>query len=83
MDGLDADVTRQFFQNVWFKLEDLDIPYTLHWGKMNFILNKERVLNMYGAEKVNNWISARHNLLSEPARKVFTNDFMIMCGLNV
>ena len=32
---------------------------------------------MYGRDKVNSWIKARHNLLREPVRKVFTNDFMI------
>ncbi len=83
MDGIDADVTRKFFENIWFKLEEQNIAYTLHWGKMNFILNKRRVINMYGADKVNKWISSRHSLLSEPVRKVFTNDFMIMCGLDI
>lgn len=83
MDGIDADITRKFFENVWIKLEEQGISYTLHWGKMNFILNKQRVINMYGAEKVNKWINCRHSLLSEPARKVFTNDFMVMCGLNI
>ena len=83
MDGIDAEITRKFFADVWVKLENENIPYTLHWGKMNFILNPERVIHMYGAGKVNSWINARHTLLSEPVRKVFTNDFMIKCGLHV
>jgi hypothetical protein len=83
MDGIDADVTRQFFERVWLTLEDVNIPYTLHWGKMNFVLNKQRVVNMYGSDKVQSWIKCRHSLLSEPVRKVFTNDFMITCGLDV
>jgi hypothetical protein len=82
MDGIDAEVTRKFFETVWLKLEEVGIPYTLHWGKMNFILNRQRVINMYGTEKVNDWITCRHKLLTEPVRKVFTNDFMIMCGLD-
>jgi hypothetical protein len=83
MDGIDADLTRQFFESVWLELEELGIEYTLHWGKMNFILNKERVINMYGKHKVNSWINSRHILLREPVRKVFTNDFMITCGLDL
>lgn len=83
MDGIDAGVTRKFFENIWLRIEAQAIPYTIHWGKMNFILNKQRVINMYGADKVNKWISCRHALLSEPVRKVFTNDFMIMCGLDL
>jgi hypothetical protein len=83
MDGLDAKMTRAFFEKVWVTLEEKNIPYTLHWGKMNFILNSQRVKNMYGNNNVTKWIQARHQLLSEPARKVFTNDFMIDCGLDV
>ena len=83
MDGIDAEVTRKFFEKVWLTLEEVGIPYTLHWGKMNFILNRERVINMYGEEKVKSWVKCRHDLLSEPVRKVFTNDFMITCGLDL
>ena len=83
MDGIDAEITRKFFEKVWVTLEETGIPYTLHWGKMNFILNRDRVINMYGEEKVNDWIRCRHTLLSEPVRKVFTNEFMINCGLDL
>jgi hypothetical protein len=83
MDGIDANITRQFFESVWLKLEELGVSYTLHWGKMNFILNPQRVIRMYGPERVNSWVNSRHQLLTEPVRKVFTNDFMIKCGLDV
>lgn len=83
MDGIDAGMTRKFFENIWIKLEEQGISNTLHWGKMNFILNKQRVINMYGAAKLNKWINCRHSLLNEPVRKVFTNDFMVMCGLDI
>jgi hypothetical protein len=36
---------------------------------------------MYGDGKVDAWIQSRHILLAEPVRKIFTNDFMIRCGL--
>jgi hypothetical protein len=82
MDGIDADVTRRFFEAVGLQLESALIPYTLHWGKMNYILNRERILQMYGTDMVNKWIGCRHTLLNEPVRKVFTNDFMTRCGLD-
>ena len=82
MDGIDANITRKFFEDTWVKLEEEGIPYTLHWGKLNFILNKERVMQMYGADKIKSWLRCRHKLLNEDERKVFTNDFMVQCGLD-
>ena len=82
MDGIDANITRKFFEDTWVRLEAEGIPYTLHWGKLNFILNKERVIQMYGEDKVSSWIRSRHKLLTEAERKVFTNDFMVQCGLD-
>ncbi|WP_187261615.1 FAD-binding protein [Pontibacter beigongshangensis] len=82
MDGVDATITRKFFSDVWHRLEALQIPYTLHWGKLNFILNEQRVRQMYGNENVDIWLRSRAALLDEPSRNVFTNDFMIQCGLD-
>lgn len=82
MDGVDSNLTRNFFQKVWDRLEELNIPYTMHWGKINFGLNATRVRNMYGNNVVNKWISCRHQLLDEETRQVFTNMFMEKCGLD-
>ena len=82
MDGVDSASSRKFFQAIWERLEELDVPYTLHWGKINFILNGERVRKMYGTENVNKWIDSREKLLDEPTRKVFTNDFLVRNGLD-
>jgi hypothetical protein len=82
MDGVDSGVTRDFFKKAWDTLESNDIPYTLHWGKINFNLDADRVRKMYGEETVNKWIACRHQLLDEESRKVFTNDFMKRCGLD-
>lgn len=81
MDGVDAAVSRDFFRNVWKALEEAAIPFTLHWGKLNFILNEALVRKMYGDDNVDSWINCRHQLMDEPTRKVFTNDFMQQCGL--
>jgi hypothetical protein len=81
LDGVDSNVSREFFEKVWDRLEELHIPYTLHWGKINFILNPERIRTMYGDAAVNKWIASRNFLLDVASRKVFTNKFMEQCGL--
>lgn len=81
MDGVDSKVSRDFYQTVWNRLEALNIPYCLHWGKINFNLNAQRVRNMYGNENVDKWIASRNQLLDAASRKVFTNKFSQTCGL--
>ncbi len=82
LDGVEADDTRRFYKLVWDWLEAEGIPYTLHWGKINFNLTGSRVRQMYTDEKVESWLRARHDLLDAPTRAVFTNDFMEQCGLD-
>ncbi|WP_298791245.1 FAD-binding protein [uncultured Allomuricauda sp.] len=82
MDGVDGQKAREFYEAVWNKFEQEGIPYTLHWGKINFNLNENRVKNMYGAVNVQSWIDARNQLLSAPVLKVFENKFIEQCGLN-
>lgn len=82
MDGIDSTITRQFFQTVWETMEERLIPYTLHWGKLNFILNEKRVNRMYGQDKVDSWKAARESLLRPEVREVFNNTFMQQCGLD-
>ena len=81
MDGVESKTSRQFFQALWDRLEELNIPYALHWGKINFNLNPERVRKMYGAN-VDKWLDARNQLLDPATKKVFTNNFMRQCGLD-
>jgi hypothetical protein len=81
MDGVDSAGNRGFFEKMWNRLEQLNIPYTLHWGKINFNLNPQRVRNMYGDDAVNKWIACRHQLLDAAAREVFNTAFLEKCGL--
>ncbi len=81
MDGVDAQASRDFFQNIWTTLRQQNIPYTMHWGKLNFAIDADLVLYMYGPDKVNKWIQCRNALLDAPTRQVFTNDFIQKCGL--
>lgn len=82
MDGVDSALSRSFFQAVWDRLEALNIPYTLHWGKINHNLTPARVRNMYGDAVVDQWISCRHQLLDASVRNVFTNEFLSRVGLD-
>jgi hypothetical protein len=81
MDGVESATSRKFFNNVWTRFEELGIDYILHWGKINFILDEQRVRRMYGDTPVNKWLAARRSLLNDATRKVFTNEFMEKCGL--
>lgn len=82
MDGVDGNKAREFYEAVWNKFEHEGIPYTLHWGKINFNLNENRVKNMYGTNEVKSWIDARNQLLSISVLRVFNNKFIEQCGLD-
>ena len=69
MDGVDGKSAREFYEAVWNSLEQNNIPYTLHWGKINFILSPSRIRNMYGATQVNTWLDARNDLLDNNTAK--------------
>jgi FAD binding domain len=81
-DGVEAKVTRRFLEQVWTRLEALGVPYTLHWGKINFNLNAALVRRMYSDAAVDQWLRCRHQLLDAATRRVFTNPFMERCGLD-
>ncbi|GAB3955407.1 hypothetical protein GCM10028805_42990 [Spirosoma harenae] len=81
LDGIESTLTNQFLVRVWDSLESDGIPYTMHWGKVNFGLTAQRVRNMFTDGNVNSWLKARQHLLDTPTRAVFTNEFMEKCGL--
>ena len=82
MDGLDSKANHKVFANVIRRLELNNIAYTIHWGKLNGPLNADRVKNIYGIDKLREWKLSRERLLTPEVRAVFTNDFMIRCGLD-
>lgn len=82
LDGVDSAMARAFYQSICNRLEELSIPYTLHWGKINSNLTAARIKTMYGAN-LDKWINVRHELLDLSVRKVFNNEFMARCGLDV
>ncbi|OQP38834.1 FAD-linked oxidase [Niastella yeongjuensis] len=82
MDGVESATSRKFFSSVWDRFEAIGLPYTLHWGKINFNLTEARIRQMYGDAAVNKWLTARHKLLDDVTQKVFTNAFMERTGLS-
>lgn len=81
MDGVDSEQSKKFYKKAWDTLEAKGLPFTMHWGKFNFGLNKSRVKAMYGSN-LDDWIAARNALLDIPTMNVFTNKFMEQCGLD-
>ncbi|KAK6033653.1 FAD binding domain protein [Ostertagia ostertagi] len=80
LDGSFSDTTMNFYRAVWKKLDEEQIPYTVHWGKMNE-LNFQRISNMYGSD-ADKWIAARNTLLDADSRKVFCNPLLQEWGLD-
>ncbi|MDT7827784.1 FAD-binding protein [Pricia sp. S334] len=82
MDGVDSLPARKFFAAAWEKLEQEQIPYALHWGKINFNLDAARIRRMYGTAAVEAWIDARNTLLEPSVLPVFDSLFLQQCGLD-
>jgi hypothetical protein len=80
LDAAFSKKTLAFFSEVWKKLEEENIPFTFHWGKINE-LNPGRLERMYGAG-VDTWIQARNTLLDQDTRKVFSNELIRSWGLD-
>jgi len=78
--GAETRDTLRFFEATFNGLERAGIAHTLHWGQVGNY-SPQKVLSMYGPARVDSWKRARAFLLDEPARAVFANDFVKMCGL--
>lgn len=75
LDGVNSSLAKTFFKRVLQALDQNEIPYTLHWGKVNDHLTATRVRRMYG-ENLDQWLSSRRTLLSQTNRAVFSNAFL-------
>src|SRR6266496_3499598 len=81
MDGVFSDETSRFFGEVWNKLDEENIAYTTHWGKMSE-LDFQKINKMYGDDNVDAWIEARNKLLDIDNLKVFTNPILKQWGFD-
>ena len=80
LDGAASPATNRFYKAVWQRLDEENIPYTFHWGKMNE-LDFNKISLMYG-EDVDTWIAARNKLLDPAAMKIFSNPLLKEWGLD-
>ena len=80
LDGAFCDANKDFYHTVWQRLEDENIPFSFHWGKMNE-MDFGRINRMYGSN-VAAWIAARNKLLNTDSLKVFANPLLHQWGLD-
>lgn len=82
LDGLDSIGNHRVFEHVLQRLEQQGISFALHWGKLQGEMTPDRLVRMYGSERIQSWKTAREQLLTLPVREVFTNEFMRKYGLD-
>ncbi|HUE80347.1 MAG TPA: FAD-binding protein [Sphingomicrobium sp.] len=81
LDGIESQTTRDLIELTADRLEAAGMPFTMHWGKTNF-LTKERVRHAYGDGAIERWKLARMRLLPDQAeRAVFSSPMTSRCGL--
>ncbi len=81
LDAMDCNAARTFHQLILHRMETAGIAYTLHWGKVNSMIDRARLDRMYGPS-VADWKKARTTLLAPEVMEVFNNQFMERCGLH-
>jgi len=80
LDAPYSDTTYNYYTQVWQQLENAQIPFTFHWGKVNEV-TPTRIANMYGPAATD-WIAARNKLLDADTIKIFTNPILQQWGLD-
>lgn len=82
LDGVDAKVNYDFVKELAARLEAANIGYSLHWGKINRLLDKHKVEGIYGRETVEMWKRQRSRIMPQAVQDCFNNEFMERCGLD-
>jgi hypothetical protein len=80
LDGVQSDLTWNFYRSVWDELLGQGIPYTFHWGKINN-LDDQKVKNIFQDGR-DLWVQARNNLLPAETLKVFSSPALKNLGLD-
>jgi hypothetical protein len=80
LDGVQSDLTWNFYRAVWDELDANGIPYTFHWGKINN-LNDQKVRNKYNINR-DNWVKARNGLLPAESLILFSSPPLKNLGLD-
>ena len=80
LDGVFSQNTLTFYDAVWNKMDELNIPYSFHWGKLNN-LNDAKIRHIYGNNRTA-WVNARNQLLPPASRSLFSNEALVTMGLD-
>lgn len=76
VDGAFSNKMMAFYAAAWEKMNELGIPTTYHWGKMQ-PFDAAGPVRMYGKPAVDAWKAARKTLLPTPKlRSVFSNQLL-------
>jgi hypothetical protein len=80
LDGILSPETLGFYDAVWNKLEQENIPYTFHWGKMSTIA-PDRLRRMYG-NSLDKFLIVRSRIIEPAVANIFSNDIMKQWGID-
>ncbi len=76
IDGAYSKRMMDFYQAAWDKIDELGIPATYHWGKMQ-PFDAAGLVRRYGKPAVDAWKAARKALLPTPKlRSLFSNQLL-------
>ena len=80
LDGVQSDLTWNFYRSVWDEFWSQRIPYTFHWGKINN-LDDQKLRDAYGTSR-DSWVRARNSLLPAASLSVFNSASLTNLGLD-
>ena len=80
LDGVESPITRNFYEEVWNKLMERNIPHTFHWGKISD-LDPVKLEKMY-KQNISKWIKARNTLMPVDSLQLFNNNVLERWGLD-
>lgn len=80
LDGILSPETTRFYEAVWNKLEQQNIPFTFHWGKMS-VIDPARLRRMYGSQ-LDKFLLVRSRLIEPAVANIFSNDVMKQWGID-
>ena len=80
LDAVLSRETQRFYDAVWDRLDQLNIPFSFHWGKMSSI-TPERLRRMYG-DSLDKFLIARSRIMDPATAGIFSNDIMKSWGID-
>lgn len=82
LDGADNKNSRDFFNKVCERLNNMGVKFTMHWGKLNEYIQTHPLSNFYDQPSIDKWKAARKKVFNNSkAMTVFENQFIRNCGL--